>query len=127
EMLLFHPERAANLPVRLRPVPERPGMGFIVVACEGAPALELACFRHVQVGALEMGRFGDVVQGNGPSICVSGSLNPIRKPSANARYRQSSGQRENAPKKAFSGRDDLFNNTLNRGIWPLWPLWLTAS
>jgi hypothetical protein len=30
EMLLFHPERTADLPVRFGPVPERPGMGLMI-------------------------------------------------------------------------------------------------
>src|SRR5215469_16291715 len=58
EVLPLDPERAAHPAVGFRAVPERAGVGLVTVARPGAPALELAVGRLVQVGALDGGGFG---------------------------------------------------------------------
>jgi len=79
EVLFLDPERRADAAVVLDLVPERADMALKTVANPGSPALELALGGDVQVGAAGRGRFGQFVQGNGPSITGLLPLNPIRR------------------------------------------------
>ncbi len=62
EMLFLDPEGAADLAVILHPVPERPVMGFEIVAAPSPPVLEFAFGTHMQIGAAEECGFAQVVQ-----------------------------------------------------------------
>ena len=53
-------------------------MGLETVANPGPPAHKLAFGGDMEVGAAGRGRFGQFVQGNGPSIAGLQPLNPIR-------------------------------------------------
>jgi hypothetical protein len=77
EVLFLDPEGAADAAVRLDPVPEGADMGLKTVANPGSPALEFALGGDVEVGAAGRGRFGQFMQGNGPSIAGLLPLNPI--------------------------------------------------
>ena len=77
EVLLLDPERAAHAAVVLHPVPERPVMGLEIVAAPGPPAGEFALGFDMEIGAVEEGGFGQVVQRKRPFICGISVLNPI--------------------------------------------------
>ena len=84
EVFLLDPEGAADLAVVLHPVPERPVMGFEIVAAPGPPAFELPFGSDVQIGAVEECGFGQVVQAVWPFFAIFEPLNPIHPRCANA-------------------------------------------
>src|SRR5215813_13985113 len=84
EMLLLDPEGAADAPVILHPVPERPVVGLIGVAGPGVPAGEFALGSDRKVRAVQEGGFGNVVHGKEAFSCEQRPLNPIHPQCANA-------------------------------------------
>jgi hypothetical protein len=97
EVFLLDPECAEHATVVVHPVPERPVMGFEVVAAPGSPTLEFARGFDVQIGPVEECGFGQVVQAIWPSFEVFGPLNPIHPGCANPGHKQIYGQQEIAP------------------------------
>lgn len=67
-MLFLDSEGAADAAIRLEPVPEGADMGLKTVANPGPPALKFPLGGDVEVWAAGWWRFGQFVQGNGPSI-----------------------------------------------------------
>jgi len=97
EMLLCHPERAADAAIVLHPVIERAVMRLEIVAAPGAPTPEFALGFDVQIGSVVECGFDQVVHAIGPSFEGFKSLNPIHTGCANPSRAQSYGQREIAP------------------------------
>ena len=96
-VFLLDPEGAMDLAVIIHPVPERPVMGFEVVAAPASPTPEFVLGFDVQIGAVEECGFGQVVQAIWPSFEMFGPLNPIHPRCANPGCPQIYGQQEIAP------------------------------